>query len=677
MADALRRLEDQLKCLICLDTYTDPKLLQCKHVFCRDCLVGLAGRYPQGLPCPTCRRVTPIPPAGVAGLQHAFQTNSLLEILQEHKKVKQDILYCPQHRSRELELYCETCEELICPQCTIQQHNGHKYNLIDEVFEKHKQDIVTSLNPVEQQLKLAFQRLDARHREITDQQVALKMQILKSSQQLHEIIDSRKNILIKQLHDITQEKLSELASQRKQIEAAQVRVDAGRNMVKENLKTGSQGAVLRTKRALLDKVKDLTNSFQPDILEPNTEADMVFLSSHAAGEACLVNGLVSAPTLPDPSQCHTACNVADVATAAGNTSSILVLVNNFEGKPLDKKIETMRCKLVSELTGTRASCSVERRGQSQYEVSYQPTVKGRHQLHIKISDEHIRGSPFDMVVKMAVEKLGTAILTLNNLQAPRGVAVNQSGEMVVTEQDGHCVTVFSPMGSKLLSFGKQGSEQGRFEYPSGVAVDAEGNILVADYGNHRIQKFTAGGKFVSSVGSEGRGELQFKNVTDIAVNSSNHKVYVVDENHRVQVLNPDLTFSGTFGRSGRKKGEFICPCGVTCDGTGNVYVTDSGNYRIQVFTSTGKFLTKFEICGESGAEVCYPTGISVDADGRMYICESYRCCVSAFSSEGQYVRSFGRKGEREGQFRNPRGLAVDGSGIVYVCDSDNNRLQVF
>ena len=38
---ALRKLEDQLTCGICLDSYTEPKLLQCFHVFCKQCLERL------------------------------------------------------------------------------------------------------------------------------------------------------------------------------------------------------------------------------------------------------------------------------------------------------------------------------------------------------------------------------------------------------------------------------------------------------------------------------------------------------------------------------------------------------------------------------------------------------------------------------------------------------------
>ena len=59
---------------ICLDTYTDPKLLQCFHSYCRP-------REKQARKTwLTCRQVTAIPDRGVAGLQSAFHINHLLEI---------------------------------------------------------------------------------------------------------------------------------------------------------------------------------------------------------------------------------------------------------------------------------------------------------------------------------------------------------------------------------------------------------------------------------------------------------------------------------------------------------------------------------------------------------------------------------------------------------------------
>ena len=37
----ITKIEEQVKCSICLDIYTEPKLLWCIHVFCQRCLVGL------------------------------------------------------------------------------------------------------------------------------------------------------------------------------------------------------------------------------------------------------------------------------------------------------------------------------------------------------------------------------------------------------------------------------------------------------------------------------------------------------------------------------------------------------------------------------------------------------------------------------------------------------------
>ena len=660
-----KKLEEQLNCLICLRTYTAPKLLQCNHVFCRDCLVELARRNPQGLPCPTCRQVTPIPPSGVAGLQPAFQTNKLLEILDKHKKVKQDILYCQQHQNQEqLVLYCVTCKELICVQCTIQQHHGHKYNLIGEVFEKHKKEIMSSLNPAEHQQTLArkaLEKLDDRCREITDQQAALQAKIHKSSQQLHEIINLRERELTNKLNYITQEKLSELASQREQIETTLAQLGSCLDKVKEKLRTGSQGVVLRMKTTLVKEVKELTTA---DTMELYTDANMRFLSSHVAAEACNAHGLVATY---DPSQWYTISKVTDI----GKILTATFIQCGEEA--FENLMESLECELVSELTGTRERGSVERRGQSRYEVSYQPTIKGRHQLHIKVMGVHIIGSPRRVAVKKSPdEKLGTPIGTIDLLNNPCGIALNQSGEVVVTSPLGNCVSVFSQSGDKLRSFGTKGSGQGQFMHPYGVSVDGEGNILVTDRDNHRIQKFTAEGQFLTAVGTEGSGPLQFNEVWDIAINTSNKKVYVVDNSdHRIQVLNSGLTFSNTFGKHGRNIGEFDYPWAIACDSTGNVYVADSANNRIQVFTSTGIFLRMFGSYGKGDGELSWPIGIALDVQDKVYVSENINHRISVFTSEGQFVMSFDSGG------LDPRGLAVDSNGVVYVCDFNNHILQLF
>ena len=671
---ALKRLEEQLNCSICLDTFTDPKLLQCFHVYCQQCLVPLGVRDQQGqlsLTCPTCRQVTPIPPSGVAGLQSAFRINHLLEIRDSLKNLqnppaslegavgdtgvenppKNAAQFCFEHVERELELYCETCGELICYKCGLKggKQYSHDYEELDQAFEKYKKEITSSIEPMEKQvaiIKKALALIEQRCGEISDQRKAIENNVHVTFRRLREVLTIRETELIGQLHQMIQGKLKGLAAQSDQIETTLAQLNSCLHFMGENVKLANKSDVLMMKANTVHQMNELTTPFQPDSLKPNTEADFVFSALADLTAACKNYGQIFPSGSPDPSKCHATGKGLEVAVVGVKSTAILHAVS-YEGKPFDNPIKSLECELVSEITSTRTNCNVERRGQSQYEISYQPTIKGRHQLHIKVEDQHIRGSPSSVAVKSPVEKLGTPILTLGGVDRPRGVAINKRGEVVVTEGGGHCVSLFSPYNRKRLGlFGIKGSGHGQFNWPSGVTVDGEGNILVADTFNNRIQKFTAEGQFLTTVGKYDSGPLQFSYPTDIAFNTINNKVYVTDSsNNHIQVLNSDLTFSSTFGKEGNGKGHFHYPWGIACDRTGKVYVADTHNHRIQVFTAEGKFIRMFGRRGQSRGELAGPRYVAVDTSCMVYVSEEDNHRVSVFTTEGQFVTSFEQRGQ--------------------------------
>ena len=701
--EAFRRLEEQLKCTICLDIYDDPKLLQCFHTYCKKCLVKLVVRDQQGdlsLTCPTCRQATPVPANGVTGLQSAFQINEILRIRDDLLKerdmavqlkvdatpltpaTEKTIPNCFEHVDKERELYCETCEELICVKCIIRggKHHSHDCDYIKNAYERYKGEVRPSLKLMESKLntvKKALAQLDTRCREVSDQREVIEDSIHNAIRRLHQLLDVRKTELISVLHQITQAKLKGLATQRYKMETIQAQLSSYLDFVRKSLETESQGNMLKMKSNIVKQVKELTTPFQPYALKPSTEADMRFFSSPDDTTACRNYGKVYLAGYPDPSQCQATGRGLETAVVGEKSTAILQTID-FSSEPCSHPIKLLECELVSKITGSRVMGNVERRGQNQYEIGYRPTVKGKHQFHVKVEGQHIRGSPFSVAVKLPVEKLGNPILTIDKVKGPYGVAVNQMGEVVVTECNGHCISVFSQCGKKLRSFGKPGSGHGQFKYPRGVTVDWEGNILVADVGNQCIQKFTATGEFLTAVGTRGSGPLQFNLPFDVTFNATNNKVYVADHsNYRVQVLNSDLTFSSTFGKEGSGRGQFKYPSSIACDSTGNVYVTDSGNHRIQVFTAGGNFLRMFGRYGEGRGELNQPCGITVDTNDIVYVNELINKCVSVFTCKGQFVTSFGRKREGPGEFTHPFDLAVDNCGVVYVTDFFYNRIQCF
>ena len=683
--EVLKKLEEQLNCSICLETYTDPKLLQCFHVYCQQCLVPLVDRNRQGqlgLPCPSCRQVTPIPDRGVGGLQSAFLINNLLDIHRTSKvenpestsaakAAPTDVkFYCSAHEGSELQLYCETCGEVICLRCLVRggEHHGHDHMDLGQSFDSYKAEILLHIKPMERQMlivKEALAQLDAQCGKISNQWAATANSIHITFRKLQEALYVRETELISHLDQMTQSKLKRLAAQKDQIETTLAQLSSCLHFMKESLGQGHEVDVLMMRKNTIKQVTELATPFKPEILTPNTEANIVFSTLSEMTAMCRDFGQISALS----------CNHATLCGMEVRVKSAIILeATDFRGQPSKQPINLLECETVSVITGNTTKCDVDRKGLGQYEITYLPTIKGRHQLHVKAEGHGISRTPFSIEVRSTVASLGAPILTICGVEGPWGIAMNLAGEVVVTELGRHCISVYSPNGRRLWSFGTHGSRHGQFRYPRGVAVDGKGNILVADSMNHRIQKFTAEGHFIALAGgTRGIGAKQFAFPTGIACNDN--LVYVTDNsNHRVQTLNSDLTFLRTFGVMGSGEGRLNSPWDIACDSTGKVYVADTESHCIKVFKADGTFVSTIGCLGQGKGELGLPIGVAIDATGIVYITEYQNHRISIFSSE---VTSFGKWGERPGEFACPRGIMADRSGVVYVCDGINNRIQLF
>ena len=608
---------------------------------------------------------------------------SIEEIQSDVKQLvppKKVVLYCPQHQGKELDLYCETCEELICLHCTVKIHKDHQYDLVGDTFERHKEEMTTCVEPVENDLSItskAKKQIGVRMQELDDQGAAVKADIQQEIRQLQEVLEERMVEIFNRVDHHVERKKKNLAAQMDQVETIETQQMSCLSFVKESLRTGSQGEVMKVKKAVMKQVKEMRDNFKPDMLPPCEPANVKFTASfQELASACKQFGEVYVQGV-SPEKCYATGKGLEVAEPGERATAVLHVVDDIS-KDYKAPMETVTSELESESTSKKTKCVVKKTEASQYEISYQPTSRGKHQLHIKVEGEHIKGSPFPVTVKLPVQKLGTPIKTISGLDQPWGVAVNKRGNIIVAECGGHCVSIFSPAGEKIKSFGSHGSKNGQFDSPRGVAVDADDNILVVDYGNLRIQKFTSEGNFITAVGKRGNKQLEFKNPLGIGIHPRTKKVYVSDcGNHRIQILNPDLTFSSSFGSRGSDNGQFQCPRDVTCDSNGNVYVPDSVNHCIQVFTAEGEFLREFGKKREGNGELTFPAIICIDSDNVVYVSERDNHRVSVFTSEGKFLTSFGTNGRGPGQFNEPRGISVDKNGVVNVSDFYNNRIQLF
>ena len=692
------------------------------------------------LRCPNCRRATTLPPQGVSGLQSDFHAHHLFEIQDtlvkaeepkcekcklkstatgfcrdcgklvcdkctelhqtweeytNHQIVmiqdvqadaanlippKKKVLYCPKHKEKKLKIYCETCNELICSNCTIRLHQGHHYDVISDTFQKHEQEILKQLEPVQHHLATVNQALhtfDARSKEVQDQKAAVQEEIHRKIDQLNQVLEQRRTELIGQLDQLTQHKLKTLAAQRDQVELLHTQLTSCLEYMEGSLKTGTQGEILEMKAPLLKQINQITATFNPDTLAPEEEANIFLVADSDLHHACEKFAEVVVAQSACPDKCYSTGNGLKSATV-GEPMTVTVHTIDQQGQETHNPVKALTAELVRSRDATRAECQVRRVGGSKYELQHQPATRGEHQLHIRIGGKNIKGSPYTVVAMPSPESLGKPVRSIGNLQGPWGIASNSRRHIIVAECVGHCVSVFTPEGQKIRSFGSKGTSDGQFNSPEGVAVDKDDNIIVMDYSNHRIQKFTAEGKFLTAVGTSGSGPLQFNNPISASINNANDKVFIADcNNNRIQILNMDFTFSSSFGAKGSGDGQFSDPYDTAFDSTGNLYVVDCRNYRIQVFTPEGKFLLKFGSQGSGDGQLNYPYSITIDRNDTVYVADHSNNRISMFTTRGQFLGSFGSKGKAEGQLDHPIGVAIGEDSFILVSDYSNSRIQLF
>jgi DNA-binding beta-propeller fold protein YncE len=75
---------------------------------------------------------------------------------------------------------------------------------------------------------------------------------------------------------------------------------------------------------------------------------------------------------------------------------------------------------------------------------------------------------------------------------PRGLAVNDSGKLLVADTADHMVLIYGADKSKptptyIGSFRTAGQLDGTLEYPKGVATDKRAHVYITDRENNRLQ----------------------------------------------------------------------------------------------------------------------------------------------------------------------------------------------
>ena len=580
-----------------------------------------------------------------------------------------------------LEIFCETCDEVICQHCTVRIHRDHEYDLVNDSYPKHCQKLEECLSPVKgkmEDVKKVLSKITKREGEIRKRGEGVLEEIHEMVEEMMSVLRESERKLSEEAKRVTDAKLEVLSGQAKSAQISLSLLEHIEDYVEESVKTGTPQQVLGSKKQMMERMSEVTTQINVEELEPKEKADFVLnkdiKSLHHIGDIvtysctalqqCKVKRIGHLERLPKEKKVSFSLSMEapDSYLASVPISSLkcsLVPVGKGD-EPIDTTVTT---------TSTHPGV---------YRIHCNPSNSGTHTVKVQVYDVELEDTSLVIPFNPYLDNI-TPVRTITKLNWPWGVAVSDDGHVIVTEYIGNCVTILDNKGMRVKSLvGKGGSGNVQFSDPRGVAITPDNFILVSD--SHRIQKISMDGYHIASVGEVGSGPLQFNTPDGIAISPITGQVYIADSvNHRIQVLNPDLTFSHSFGSEGSANGQFKSPRDITIDSQGLVYVADESNNRIQKFSPNGKFVAQFGGKGSGPGQLNCPYGITIDTAGTglVYVSEWSNHRVSVFTSDGVFVSSFGRSGGNIDQFSGPLGLTFNKEGLLCVCSAKNGRLFVY
>lgn len=259
---------------------------------------------------------------------------------------------------------------------------------------------------------------------------------------------------------------------------------------------------------------------------------------------------------------------------------------------------------------------------------------------------------------------------------PTAVVADGHGKVYVSDTTLNRIVEFDFVKGHAGDFISQGIER-----PFGLDIDSKGNLYVVERGSAEVSVFTPEGALLYTFG---KGELS--EPMRITVDEVHGRLYVSDrEDHQVKVFTSDGQFlqsiGGTKGLRSGLDGQFNAPNDLEVDRDGNLYVCDQLNARIQIFDQNGAFLRKFGTRGDQIHNFEAPMGIAIDNSGRLWIVDIRKGALLTYSNTADPQFLFATLGPNEtpGQYnlRSPMDVYIDKNNRIYVADGLLHRISVW
>ena len=694
---ALEKLEDQLTCTICLDAFKDPKMLNCFHVFCKDCLQRLVVTDRQGqlsLRCPTCRRSTLLPLAtSVSGLQSAFHVHHLFEIQDALEKMKEpQKVQCGKCKkvSRPATSFCHDCGQFICARCSDihadwEEFSSHEIVSMDRLkgdVSKHmppKKVTHFCLKHKDQELRLYCEACE----ELICHDCTIRLHQGHQYDLISDIFEGHKADITASLEPV-EKQMGIVSDKLKRLDARCTEITEQRALVKANIHKEICGFIEMLERREVELVGQVDQLVEPKLKNLAAQRDEIEIIQAQLG-SCLsfvmeslrtgsqgeimkmkkrVVKQIKEMTAEFDADALAPCELANVGfTASPNFGKACQEAGEICLKAL--------CPEKSYATGKGLEVAVvnKKATAAVYALDHQ----GKPYIH------HIDGMTCKLTSEKDTKTIKGSIMKVKDNQYELSYRPTSQGKhQLHVKLDGKHIKASSFTVLVKMPLEKLGTPvmtiTGLSE-PWGVVVNNKGELIIVENGASCISVYGRAGEKLKSFGSKGVGQGQFNAPRGVAVDDDDNILVADTYNNRIQKFTADGEFITAVGRYGKQPLQFNYPTGIAIHPVSKrVYVSESINYRIQILNPD---LTPHGIFGSQGSgkgQFYQPRGMAFDSAQNVYVGEERsNTCIQVFTANGEHLQWLG-----DTKLNNcPYDVCIDSNDTVYVCDTYNHRICMF
>ena len=354
---------------------------------------------------------------------------------------------CSTHK-KELELYCQDCEEVICMACpVVGPHQSHRVVFVDEEVGKvNKQPFVHCIKSADKRLaKMAtsLQDVDNQLVRIHEHENHSQQIITALKNDMFEAVSNRCAVLVAKVKEGVKKRRNDLEEYKKVLQYKMNQLGQFKTTSEDIIHNGTTREQLSVRRVMVKRMSTLTSTPIPPPPPSSSSIHFVDEKRDDVEKVLSTMGHVSWGAHP-PNCTMEGLDIANntvVCRPWSKPPSFKVVTRDHSGSQCVFGGENVRAVLTPTTCGVPVSGQVEDKGDGTYRVEFKCVPSNHSKLVVTVNGNHIKGS-LVMVEICYPNTIKQEIRDSQRKRKFRALSVTRSGSLLATGYENREICVF-------------------------------------------------------------------------------------------------------------------------------------------------------------------------------------------------------------------------------------------